>query len=42
MTKCEQHYTQKQLEEIMELLPTYNEEQRKEIVLSHQECFATF
>lgn len=32
MTKCIQHYTQKQLDEIMELLPTYTEKEKKEIV----------
>ena len=34
MQKCTQYYTQKQLDEIMELLPTYTEEQKKEIVLA--------
>ena len=33
MQKCTQHYTQKQLDEIMELLPEYTAKQKKEIVL---------
>ena len=33
MQKSIQHYTQKQLDEIMELLPTYTEKEKKEIVL---------
>ena len=33
MAKCKSHFTEKELNEIVELLPTYTEEEKKEIVL---------
>ena len=33
MAKCKSHYTKKELNEIMKLLPTYTEEEKQEIVI---------
>ena len=33
MLKCKKDYTQKEMNEIMKLLPTYSEKEKKEIVL---------